>query len=144
MGSGSGTEALSKKYNMISIEHDVKWVGKYDSKYIHAPLTPDYNNPIINWYDTNVIKNELVDKYDLILIDGPPGGASPNKLTRDGFRRNIDLFDITECIIVFDDLHRKEEMDLMMLLVKQINRKYEVFDSGFKSGQRKKFGIIYN
>ena len=143
LGSGSGTGILGEKYNIISIEHDKKWVDKYKSKYIYAPLIQDYNNPRIYWYDTNILKkNILTIDYDLILVDGPPRSASPNKMTRDGFRRNIKLFNLNDVYIIFDDIHRIEEMESMKRLVKELNVKYETFDSGV-GNTSKKFGLIY-
>ena len=44
-GSGDGTAEMAKHFIMTSIEQDLKWVDKYDSRYIYAPL---YDK---NWYD---------------------------------------------------------------------------------------------
>lgn len=142
LGSGLATNKLSEKYKMFSIEHDENWVNKYNSTYIYAPLVYDYNNPIINWYDVKILKEKLPTEYDLILVDGPPGGASINKMTRDGFRRNIDLFNIENTLIIFDDIQRKEEMWSMNMLVSELNRRFEIFTGG-TGNNIKKFGIIY-
>jgi len=66
LGSGRGTALLASHYGMHSVEHDLRFVGLYDSSYIHAPIRN-------GWYDTDVLRGELPDRYDLILVDGPPG-----------------------------------------------------------------------
>ena len=141
-GSGHATNKLAETYTMYSVEHDGNWVGKYNSTYIHAPIKPDYTEPMINWYDPKAIEGNLPEHYDLILVDGPVGGLSTNRMTRDGFRRHKNLFNLN-CIIVFDDIQRKPEMDSMNLLVKELGRKVEIFDSGAGEKHKKKFGVIY-
>ena len=37
-GSGYGTEILSKNFNMISIENDPEWIGRFNSRYISCPM----------------------------------------------------------------------------------------------------------
>ena len=142
-GSGHATNKLSETYKMYSVEHDKKWVNKYNSTYIYAPITTEKSEmPIINWYDVNVLKRQLPAEYDLILIDGPPVALSTNAMTRDGFRRNINLFNLRDVIIVFDDIQRKGEMNSMILLAKELNSNYEIFNSGINSKNKKQFGII--
>ena len=38
LGSGDGTAALVKRWNVISVENDKKYVGLHHDNYIHAPL----------------------------------------------------------------------------------------------------------
>jgi hypothetical protein len=102
LGSGWSTSKLSEHYTMYSVEHDEEFVGKYNSTYIHAPLKEHKrirNHKTNIWYDADVLRKELKGiKYDLLLIDGPPG-------TRSGFFKYIDLFD-SSAIWVFDDTNR--------------------------------------
>jgi hypothetical protein len=109
LGSGWSTNELSKNYTMHSVEHDEKFVGKYNSTYIHAPLKEHKkikNHKHNIWYDADVLKKELKGvKYDLLLIDGPPG-------TRSGFIKYIDLFD-TSAIWIFDDSNRGSDWDVV-------------------------------
>ena len=37
-GSGDGSQQLAENYELFSIEHDVNWLGKTQSTYIHAPI----------------------------------------------------------------------------------------------------------
>ena len=66
LGSGEGTTyQLSQFFNMISIEDQKEWVGKYDSDYIYAPLVPYRCKHMIDWvgdkytewgwYDTDAV-----------------------------------------------------------------------------------------
>lgn len=142
-GSGHATDKLAETYTMYSIEHDGNWLNKYKSTYIHAPIVADHNEPRINWYNPEAIKNNLPEHYDLILVDGPIGGLSPNGMTRDGFRRNKHLFNLENTIIVFDDIQRKPEMDSMNMLVKELGRRVEMFESGAGEINKKMFGVIY-
>lgn len=103
LGSGTGTSELSKYYKMHSIEHDENFVGKYDSTYIHAPIK-QYDG--YRWYDVDILEEKLPIEYDLLLIDGPPGGIG-----RIGVVHNIDLFN-TDIPIIVDDTNRKPESDL--------------------------------
>lgn len=127
LGSGTGTIELSKYYNMISIEHDEKWLNLCkNSKYIYAPLKN-------GWYDINILKNELKNiKYDVILIDGPPKKYSDRKL----FIDNIDLFD-KNVIFLIDDTQREFEFELCKLLSTILNKKYKNI-----KGYNKDFAII--
>lgn len=125
LGSGWGSEQLSKHYTVWSIEHNSEWVGKYDTHYIYAPI-------VNNWYDSKIIKEQLPKDYDLLLIDGP--AQKPNR--RDLFFDNIDLFK-TDIPIIVDDVQWKEEYKLMVKIADHLQRKFKVFKS-----KQKKFGVI--
>jgi len=77
LGSGDGTAVLAKDYTMVSVEHNERFVGKYSgTSYIHAPIrkyTDDTSGVSYRWYDVEVLKQELPEEYDLLLVDGPPG-----------------------------------------------------------------------
>ena len=139
LGSGWGTSALAKHYKMISIEHDDKWVGEYDSDYIYAPVQWYDNNwttPDIpgndGWYNVSMMKIHLLDKkYDMILVDGPPGYpnylGSGKRIGRGGFYKHLDLFN-TDVPIIIDDVKRKAERILMERVSKKLNRPYLVLE----------------
>jgi hypothetical protein len=139
-GSGTGTAELSKYYNMYSIEHDKEWLNKFDTNYIYAPVVECDKDNSINWYDINRIKDGIKNiKYDLILVDGPPGTTSKYENGRMGFYHNLDLFNIENKIIIFDDLHRDKDYDNMTLVAEKTNRKFEIFNTS----SIKKYGILY-
>lgn len=124
LGSGWATGQLAKQYTMYSIEHDKKWINKYDSNYIYAPLKD-------GWYDPSTIKGNLPENYDLILVDGPIGSKA-----RKGFLDNIFLFN-TDTMIIIDDLDRPNEFKMIYILGQMLNRRIEIY-----SGARKKFGVL--
>lgn len=133
-GSGKTTEELKKYYNLTSIEHDKRWIN--GDGFIYAPLKKINNN--IYWYDLEKIKNISDKKYDLILVDGPP---STTLGKREGFFHNLNLFNLENTIIIFDDIHRDFDLTHLIKVSKKLKRKYEVFNSGNR--YPKKFGVIY-
>ena len=112
-GSGEGTtKVLSEHFNMISIEEDEKYVGRYKSHYIHVPLKD-------GWYDREILKTELVGiDYDMIIIDGPAHGE------RKKFLENLDLFDLDK-IIVCDDLGAPSTTEMWNTLAPIVQKKYD-------------------
>ena len=79
-----------KENKIILRENSCCLICCEDSNYIHAPLVKlDYDEEIVEWYDPDIIKENLPENYDLILIDGPAG-----KKGRTGFLANIDLFNL--------------------------------------------------
>lgn len=123
-GSGWGSGQLSNHYTVYSIEHDQKWIDKYDTHYIYAPIKN-------GWYDVAVLEKELPLNYDLILVDGPPG-----HIGRGGFYTYLALFN-TDVPIIFDDTHRKADYNLMVNVAKKLGRKFRVFKEKEKS-----FGVL--
>lgn len=138
LGSGKGTEALAEHYNMISVEHNLKFVGLYSSRYIHAPLTPCVIKKFPKqktWYCRDVLRRELPKKgtYDLILVDGPPGSHG-----RAGFYKYVrDLFD-TSVPIIMDDLHRAAEKEIIIKVAAKLERPFTTYI--YPSGH---FGIVH-
>lgn len=112
LGSGWGTEVLSKDYTMYSIEHDERFVGKYKTTYIHAPM-------VEAWYDKSVLEANVVPlkgSYQMILIDGPIGNESNGRI---GFYENRDLFDL-DLLLVFTDTNREGERNTFNKILKHL------------------------
>lgn len=134
LGSGLGTQYLSQHFIMYSIENYPEWIGRYNSTYIYAPLkfystqwtTPnlpsEYGTNQTAWYDPNKIKGNLPKKYDAILIDGPNG-----KFGRGGFLKHLELFN-TNVMMIFDDINRLPEFELMKAVSLKIERPYYILD----------------
>lgn len=135
LGSGHGTDALSKHFNMISIENQPEWVGKFNSKYLYVPIkqySQDYMYPDLpgenstyqkGWFNYNILQRELESiKYNLILIDGPNGAIG-----RGGFLKHLDLFN-TDVPMIFDDINRKSEYELMVKVSQKLNKPYKQLD----------------
>ena len=117
IGSGYGTRELIKHWKVYSIEDIYDWAFKHacHENYIYAPLVND-------WYDTEILKTDLPNHYDLILIDGPKG-----KDKRGGFIKNIELFN-TNTIIVVDDTQRNVEREHIIQIADYVGRPYQLFE----------------
>lgn len=134
LGSGLGTDYLSKHYIMYSIENYKEWVDKYQSTYIYAPIKnydsewtcpdlPGENSKTQSgWYNPDMLIGNLPDKYDLILVDGPNG-----MFGRGGFLKHLDIFN-TDVPIIFDDINRDAEYQMMVKVSEKINRPYAELD----------------
>lgn len=125
LGSGWATGQFAKFYTVYSVEHDHKWLYKYNYNYIYAPIKN-------NWYDPQILEKELPKEYDLILVDGPPGWIG-----RSGFYNYLHLFN-TDAIIIFDDVNRKVEYNLMVNVANKLDREFSIFTDSFG----KKFGVL--
>ncbi len=114
LGSGAGTDIFSQYYEVHSVEHNELWLNRYNSHYIHAPI-------VDGWYDTEVLKAELPESYDVMLIDGPTSAIGRYRFLdyADGlFNLDIPLF--------IDDVNRKPEMELLEKLSKRLGREFTV------------------
>jgi len=123
LGSGNGTNRLTKEFTVYSIEDNLNWIGYCeDSNYIHAPLVKlDYDEEIVEWYNPDIIKENLPENYDLILIDGPAG-----KKGRSGFLANLDLFNLNIPIVI-DDTLREHECNVARKTAFLLNRPMYMF-----------------
>ena len=142
-GSGFSTEQLSKYYTMYSVENYQEWVGKYDATYIYAPIREyeiggsdifgdadfwtapedipgEQTAAQVGWYDPDIVKKNLPDKYDLILVDGPNGTFG-----RAGFYKHLEWFN-TDIPIIIDDTHRDAERIMMEKISKSVGREYKI------------------
>lgn len=124
LGSGYGSHRLSKKYTMYSIEHDEQWVDKFNHTYIHAEIKEDTEG--IPWYDSEVLRNEIPDKYDLLIIDGPP-----SEIGRIGLLNQIDLFHWDQPVLI-DDTHREEEKHIVKQILSKFNLSEQIFSETFE------------
>ena len=106
-----------------------------ESNYIHAPIVeyaaPSKHNGEVGWYDINVILKKMPAKYDLILVDGPPGFIG-----RHGFVENLDKFN-TNVPILIDDINRQPELDMLHEICAKLGRKPVI-----KQYRGKAFGYV--
>ena len=123
LGSGNGTNRLVKEFTVYSIEDDIRWIGYCEgSNYIHAPLVEStVQDESITWYDSEKIKKEIPENYDLILVDGPAG-----KIGRNGLLSNLDLFR-KDVPFVIDDTLRNHECDIARNMAYLLNRPLYLF-----------------
>ena len=127
LGSGWASNQFSKFYTVFSVEHDPKWLAKYDTNYIYAPIKN-------SWYDPEILAKQLPKNYNLILVDGPTGAIG-----RYGFCTYLHLFK-TDVIIIFDDVHREAEYKLMIDVAEKLKKDFTIHTDRFG----KQFGIIDN
>jgi hypothetical protein len=134
LGSGKGTARMVKNYNVYSIEHSQKWMNRYGSNYIYAPIKD-------GWYDIDSIKNSIPDHYDLLLIDGPPRKIDGKKVGRRPFGDHLDLFN-TDVTIIVDDADRGREMKLLRSMKEKLGRDYKVIKGHDHRGKGTLFAIF--
>ena len=132
-GSGEGTTWLSDAgYKMYSVENQPEWFDKfpnhttyincsikyYDSKYTAPKNIFDQRG----WYNPDDLFPNLPTNYDLILVDGP--GSSWG---RGGFYKHIDEFN-TDVTMIFDDINRTQDSDVMEFVSDYVGREYKIID----------------
>lgn len=124
-GSGMGTEALLEKYKVTSIEHDERFCFKRGENHniIHSPIEN-------NWYDKKAVLKALEKTYALIIVDGPPGEL------RAGILQNIHLFNKVTSAIIFDDIDRSLDKEVMEKFCNELNYTYKIV-----RGSKKEFAI---
>ena len=142
-GSGLGSKEINKYFDLWSIEHNKKFLYKNTLKNIYAPIkkrkikcpTLKTIKSTYKWYDEKIVLNILNKiNYNCLLIDGPPG-----IIGRNGFFHNLNNFN-TNCLIIIDDVNRKEENNLLFKVSKKLQCPYTVYHCN----DGKSFGIIDN
>ena len=109
LGSGYGSTLISKNRNLISVEHDEKFVSRFQElNYVHAPLITLQNSvgAAKKWYDPKAIKDGIPSNHDMIILDGPPA-----EVGREGILSNLSLFD-SNAIWIVDDVVRNSEQNI--------------------------------
>ncbi len=120
LGSGEGTQRLADYgYKMISVEHSEKWLGKFDSQYIHAPISyckPTKQFPENNqWYNSRILRDTLPKlEYDFLLIDGPP-----RDIGRGGMLKHREIFN-WDVPVIFDDTQREQEWKVAYHIARRV------------------------
>jgi hypothetical protein len=125
LGSGWGSGELIKHWNVWSVESKEKWFKMYNPQSVLIPIKD-------GWYDYDLLKDfmfKMRGNYDLLLVDGPYDN-------REGILKNFHLFDHDPRIpVVFDDIARREGLEIMDGVSKRLNRPYDIYYNG-------KFGVI--
>jgi hypothetical protein len=121
-GSGNGTNALLKFYSVTSIEHNPQY--SYSRGDYHDCLLAPIQN---DWYRRDQVEKGLNQNHDLIIVDGPPGEL------RGGILMNMDLFKKISTPIIFDDVDRELDKDIMVTFCKKLEYEYKIIKGGRKS-----------
>lgn len=132
-GSGPSTPEFTKHYTVYSVEQNTKYLNQCkESNYIYAPIQSYSNGENeYRWYDISILKMELPETYDFILVDGPQGGfGHPARI---GFEINISLFNLNVPIF-FDDTHRPHEYQQAQNVAQLANKELITLDYKDKEG----------
>jgi len=123
LGSGSGSKEIVKGFELLSIEHNEKYLKSNDNT-VHAPLMD-------GWYDTDKIP-DIKKGVKAYLIDGPPARQSDRRKLLD----HINLFN-KKAIFIMDDVNRSDEMEMAKEIEKVLGRKMTIH-----KGVKKNFATI--
>lgn len=124
-GMGEGTKELLKHYNVVSIEHNPKYAKLLTGKYKHWLFATEL---VGGWYDLDAVVAALDCAYDLILIDGPPAELRANL--------PISLFAHELGTVIFDDVNREIDRDVMLRFCRKNLYDYEII-----KGRQKHFAV---
>lgn len=139
LGSGASTVYLGRALretggSLVSFEEDAGWAEAIGSlierdslsgvvTIVHAPLealarppTSEWpaNGPTA-WYSERVVRDNLADGIELLLVDGPAAGDSPDELVRLPAVPLLSASLSDEFTIVLDDLDREAERKIIAL-----------------------------
>jgi hypothetical protein len=111
LGSGyCSTKAFSLYFNTYSIDENPDYLHIFNYvNYLHAPKRD-------GWYDRELVKEFLPEKYSLVFVDGPLGEGN-----RNGLISNIDIFD-KDSSFIFHDTFRDPEKKLALEVARILNR----------------------
>ena len=141
-GSGDGSQRLSKRYNLWSVEHDREWIGKTQSNYVHAEIV---SNPWseklgeAGWYDPAFL-DAIPGSVELIIIDGPVG-----TIGRGGILHVLERLPKFQYLLV-DDTDRKEVRALSEKICEMLQLKITRIETNQRkfNGDKRSFDIIQN
>jgi len=149
LGSGYSTYVYDQcGYKVISVEHNLEFLNKVpNATYIHAPIElydAKYQLPHsikkriyehTGWYNRKALGEALVHlRYDCIVVDGPP-----SHFGRSGFYANLGLFKFDGIPIVFDDMHRIDDLYIAQRVAQKIGRDFLIINNNIGE---KPFGIV--
>jgi hypothetical protein len=129
LGSGDGSAALAEHYEVYSVEHDEAWLNKHEKvNYLYAPIKDHKAVKKLEgtqWYDWSKLRPQLEEiNYELIIVDGPP-----ICIGRAGFKKYFDQLPIQDVPIIFDDLHRKRDLDVALKVSAQVRKPLTIHDT---------------
>ena len=128
LGSGKvSTPALSRFYNLYSVENDPNYIDIYENvNYIFSPI-------VDGWYNPQVLEENLPKNLGMLFVDGPLGEGN-----RKGIIQNYNIF--KECpIFIFHDTHRDTELDLAKDFAILLGKKISIYDTSSTLGDRADF-----
>ncbi|QIL40275.1 glycosyltransferase [Pedobacter sp. HDW13] len=120
-GSGNGTNVLLENFEVHSIEHDIDFVTNRGKSHfcIHSPIKA-------GWYDRQAVLEVLQQSFDFMLVDGPPVELKA------GILDHLDLFTGIECPVIFDDVNRPLDFNVMETFCLRLNYSPEIIQGRHK------------
>lgn len=97
-GGGKSTRELSKSFAVTTIDHDFTFVEGNGATLIQAPLVDGY-------YERATLEEVLRNRYDVVIVDGPPAWDRSARKHRLGFQRWLGRLN-NRPVIVVDDVNR--------------------------------------
>jgi hypothetical protein len=121
LGAGATCPELEKAWDVVAIEHDLKYASQYDAVYV-----PLYDG----WYNDTAMEETLQgqEPFDVVIIDGPPGGLSRRSKMYDF---GLGWFN-RPSVWLIDDVQRLDEAWLGMRVSEYAQRQLQVIDCGNK------------
>jgi len=124
---------------VVSVEHDVNWCRLIQAQLkseeapnsvqiIHAPLLPcdiSWDNKL-EWFNQQILKDYLIDDFDMIIIDGPP--ACNENLQFSRYPALPFIWDKLkpEFVVILDDANRYGERKIIAQWEKLYPLKFQV------------------
>jgi len=141
-GSGDGSQRLSKRYNLWSVEHDSAWIGITQSNYVYSEIV---SNPWseklgeAGWYDPSFL-DSIPASVELIIVDGPVG-----TIGRGGILHVLERLPKFQYLLV-DDTDRIEERALSEKICEMLDLKFVRIETNQEksNGDKRCFDILHN
>ena len=124
-------ELIESRHTII--EHDIEWISNFENRFalsnrsniLQLNLSEvSFQDHIKYTYEgIEQLENEI---YDLYVVDGPYGSVKDSRT--DIFNQLSKLTSTSEFIIIFDDTHRKGELDTLRKILEtldSLNIKYQ-------------------
>ena len=126
-GSGLGSRELSKAFHVTSIEHDLQFLNRFHSDYIHAELQESDQ-----YYREDACRRALSKQdYDVVLVDGPPAYQRGNCRSRLGFQKYVGHFR-KNTVIIFDDVNRWWDCLNLLQTFFRLRRDVVIIEEGYR------------
>lgn len=130
LGAGSiSTPRLAEFYNVVSFEHSEEWCNKVRRMLPKSKYTTEIHHaPLVNmFYDDAVIRENIPDKCDVVILDGPPYTDTSSRMPF--VRLWYDNIFSYNAHIIIDDVHRDNDMDIAKAIAKYTKRNLHVITS---------------
>lgn len=116
-GAGDGTKDRARIYDVTAVEHNEAYLTD-EYTCIFAPIVENEESVLRDekgWYDATALEFLRMQKFDLLIIDGPPG-----EIGRNGILAHPWVLKSSSSILI-DDTHRGAEQYLAQAVLERMN-----------------------